>query len=419
MNRLEARILGVSVWGPGLQGWAASVAALSGAADYAPVPSPAPPPAILSAMERRRTGPVARLALAVASEAAAMSGLPAGSLRGVFASASGDGLIVGSILDDLTRSADAARLVSPTQFHNSVHNAAAGYWSIATASERPITCLACHDATWAAGLTTALAELATQGEPVLLCAYDHPMPPPLDVKRPTIAPFGVALVLSPAGTTDGLAGISVPIRTRTGTAGGRCAQPAGPATLGRRQCRGPLAAIAGIAGAEHGRLACAGLSRRSPGCRGDTVTYPAGLDRAAIAALIPHAHRMMLLDRAESWDASSLRCRTYSHLDPANPLRRCGRLATLCGIEYGLQATALHGALVAGGIAQAYRFLAALRDVTLQADRLDDPERGALEVVVQLQRQEATGSIYAMQLRSGDGRPVLAGRAVIAVPPRS
>jgi hypothetical protein len=209
LSWLRARIIGVSVWGPGLPGWAASVGALSGATDYMPLPSPAPPPTILSATERRRTGPVARLALAVASEAATMSGLPPGSLRGVFASAGGDGLIVGSILEDLTRSADAARLVSPTQFHNSVHNAAAGYWSIATASQRPVTCVACHDATWAAGLLTALAELVTQGEPVLLCAYDHPLPPPLDVKRPTIAPFGVALVLSPAGTADGLAGVSV------------------------------------------------------------------------------------------------------------------------------------------------------------------------------------------------------------------
>jgi predicted hotdog family 3-hydroxylacyl-ACP dehydratase len=147
------------------------------------------------------------------------------------------------------------------------------------------------------------------------------------------------------------------------------------------------------------------------------VTHPGGLDRAAIAALIPHAHNMVLLDRAETWDAGSLLCRTRSHLDPANPLRRGGRLATICGIEYGLQATALHGALLAGGNPQAYRFLAALRDVTLQVDRLDDPSLEALEVLVQLQRHEVTGCIYAMQLHGGDGRPVLAARAVIAVPP--
>ena len=52
--------------------------------------------------------------------------------------------------------------VSPTQFHNSVHNTAAGYWSIATGSQQPTTCLACHDATAAAALLKAMAEVRTR-----------------------------------------------------------------------------------------------------------------------------------------------------------------------------------------------------------------------------------------------------------------
>ena len=209
MSALIARIVGVSVWGPGLEGWRASQPVLAGAIDYAPTESPAPPPAILPANERRRTGPVARLALTVASEAAAMSGLPPGGLRSVFASGNGDGVVVGSILTDLTGPGDQARLLSPTQFHNSVHNAAAGYWSIATTCRQPVTCLACHDFTWPASLLAAMAEVTTYGEPVLLCVYDHPMPAPLDAKRGLIAPFGVGLVLAPAGQTGGMAGITV------------------------------------------------------------------------------------------------------------------------------------------------------------------------------------------------------------------
>lgn len=209
MSRLEARIIGVSVWGPALEGWAASRPVLAGEMTYQPAASPAPPPAILSANERRRAGPVVRLALAVASEAASMSGLPPGSLSSVFASSNGDAIVVGSMLEDLTRGGEQIRLVSPTQFHNSVHNAAAGYWSIATGSQRPATCLSCHDFTWSAALLTAMAQLATHGEPVLLCAYDHPMPAPLDKKRPTIAPFGVGLVLGPLNADQGFAGIAV------------------------------------------------------------------------------------------------------------------------------------------------------------------------------------------------------------------
>ncbi len=209
MTWLAARIIGVSVWGPALEGWAASVPMLSGNAEYVAVESPAPPPAILPPNERRRIGPVARLALAVAAEATAMSGLPPSGLRSVFASGNGDGVVLGNILTDLTRPGDPARLVSPTQFHNSVHNAVAGYWSIATVSQQPLNSIACHDFTFAAGLLTAMAEVASQAEPVLLCVYDHPMPAPLDAKRQLVAPFGVGLVLVPPDGARGLGGITV------------------------------------------------------------------------------------------------------------------------------------------------------------------------------------------------------------------
>ncbi len=210
MSRLEACITGVSVWGPGLEGWAASQPILAGAVPYEPHLSPPPAPAIplgallrsLASTERRRTGPVVRLALAVAHEAALSSGLPPGSLRSVFGSSNGDGVVIGGILDALAAARDGERVVSPTAFHNSVHNAAAGYWSIATMSQQPATCLGCHDWTWAAALLKAVADVAADGEPVLLCCYDHPLLPPLAALRPTTAAFGVGLVLAPraAGT---------------------------------------------------------------------------------------------------------------------------------------------------------------------------------------------------------------------------
>ncbi len=189
-------VAGVGLLGPGLPGWAASRAVLSGAVPWQPGEVVLPPPAILSATERRRAGPVARLALAVASEAAAASGLPPASLRSVFGSGNGDSVTVGAILDGLTR---PDGFVSPTQFHNSVHNAAAGYWSIGTGSTRPATCLGGHDWTFGAALMKAVAECAAEREPVLLCVYDVPMPAPLDASRPTEGVFGAALVLVPEG----------------------------------------------------------------------------------------------------------------------------------------------------------------------------------------------------------------------------
>lgn len=197
MSRLVAEIAGVSLWGPGLEGWAASAAVLAGRAPHVPTDSPPPAPALLPPNERRRTGAVVRLALHVAQEAVAASGLDAAALRCVFGSANGDGPIVGSILDALTQAApDRERIVSPTQFHNSVHNAAAGYWSIATHNPLPATCLGGHDSTWAAALLMAMLEVDA-GAPVLLCVYDHPMPAPYANIRPVVAPFGMGLVLTP------------------------------------------------------------------------------------------------------------------------------------------------------------------------------------------------------------------------------
>jgi hypothetical protein len=206
---LVAGIIGVSIWGPGLEGWAASRPILAGAASYEPRPSPPPVPAILAPTERRRTGPVVRLALAVAHEAALSSGLPPGSLRSVFGSSNGDGVVVGGILEALAAARGDERVVSPTAFHNSVHNAAAGYWSIATASRQPATCLGAHDWTWAAALLKAVADVAADGEAVLLCCYDHPLPTPLAALRPTAWAYGAGLVLAPLGVGLPMATIRV------------------------------------------------------------------------------------------------------------------------------------------------------------------------------------------------------------------
>ena len=188
-------MLGVSVWGPGLEGWAASRAVLAGEAAYVPSAAVPPAPTLLAATERRRTGPVVRLALAAAQEAATTAGLPLASLGAVFGSSNGDGPVVGSILDALAKAAPGERVVSPTQFHNSVHNAPAGYWSIATGSHRPATCVGCNDDTFAASLLTALAGLQAAGGAVLVCCYDYPLPAPLSAVRDTGALFASALVL--------------------------------------------------------------------------------------------------------------------------------------------------------------------------------------------------------------------------------
>lgn len=191
---LDLGVAGIGVQAPGLDGWPEARAVLSGAAPYRQQAAAAVRSALLAAGERRRATALITRALAAAEEATA--GTDRTRLRSVFASASGDL----AVIDGLCRALCAAdRAVSPTQFHNSVHNAPAGYWAIACASRRASTSVSTFDGTFAAGLLEAASVVASEGAAIVLVAYEAPPPPPLAGARPVAAPFAVALLLGPAG----------------------------------------------------------------------------------------------------------------------------------------------------------------------------------------------------------------------------
>jgi len=139
------------------------------------------------------------------------------------------------------------------------------------------------------------------------------------------------------------------------------------------------------------------------------------LDHAAILALIPHQGAMCLLDRVGAWSAQAILCHATSHLDPANPLRRRGQLGTICGLEYALQAAALHGAL-RGDAPQPPGRLVALRDISIYRPRLDDPAIGTLAVEARMEHGNAAGLIYWFRLLTEAGESVAEGRSTIALP---
>jgi hypothetical protein len=112
----------------------------------------------------------------------------------VFVSSDGDGDIVHRLCTAL---ATPAAAVSPTDFHNSVHNAATGYWSIGAHSQAASTALCAYDGSFAAGLLEAACQIAIEKRPVLLMAVDLPYPPPLAPHRPVLHGLAVALVLEP------------------------------------------------------------------------------------------------------------------------------------------------------------------------------------------------------------------------------
>lgn len=138
-----------------------------------------------------------------------------------------------------------------------------------------------------------------------------------------------------------------------------------------------------------------------------------GIGRDMIAALIPHAGGMCLLDRALSWSPQGLQAASLSHLNPHNPLRRDGRLGIVCGAEYGLQAAALHGALVGAGGAGRRGYVASLSLSRIEAVRLDDPSFGLLNIQAMLEFDDPRGTIYGFTLHAADGRLLLEGRGSI------
>ncbi len=140
---------GVGLVGPGLNGWHASRPVLAGDAAYAHRPTVVTASELLPAAERRRTGLPVMLALAAGRAAFVHAGRDAATTATVFTSSCGDGENLHHICATL---ASPEREISPTRFHNSVHNAPAGYWSIATRSHASSSSLCCHDASFAAGL---------------------------------------------------------------------------------------------------------------------------------------------------------------------------------------------------------------------------------------------------------------------------
>jgi hypothetical protein len=204
--RLSAYIGGIGVLGPGLHNWPHAAAVLSGKQPYLPAATVLPTPAMLPPAERRRTGRVVKLALAVALEATSSADADPTQLPSVFASSGSDGHICHEICQAL---ALPAREVSPTRFSNSVHNVAAGYWSIATGSMTEANVLCAFDASFIAGLLDALTQTSVDGQSVLLVAYDSEYPPPLHAKRPIPDALGVAMVLTPERNPRSIARIDL------------------------------------------------------------------------------------------------------------------------------------------------------------------------------------------------------------------
>ncbi|MDM0046538.1 beta-ketoacyl synthase chain length factor [Variovorax dokdonensis] len=197
-------IEGPALWASTLPGWEVARAAFRG--EGAPVDPPAkrPSPQVLPPAERRRAPDSVAIALEVAAAAVAASGRRAEDLPCVFASAHGDLAINDYMCATL---ASQPTMLSPTKFHNSVHNAAVGYWTIATGCQAASNSVSAFTSSFAAGLLEAAIECATDDEAVLLTGFDVQSVGPLASAVISDGMLAAALVLAPSATPQTVASL--------------------------------------------------------------------------------------------------------------------------------------------------------------------------------------------------------------------
>lgn len=206
MNDITVHIDAVGLCGPGLVNWKLAQEILKIEDSFVFSPSIIPASEYLPAAERRRVGIAVKLALATAMDALTPGIYKACDLLSVFSSSGGDGDNCHSICEAL---ASQDRLISPTKFTNSVHNAPSGYWGIALHAKPASTSLCAFDGSFSAGFLEASTLAMTTRQPVLLVAYDTPYPEPLRAVRPINDSFGVAMVISHQASTTTLGKVRV------------------------------------------------------------------------------------------------------------------------------------------------------------------------------------------------------------------
>lgn len=200
----------IAVYGQGIKDWNAAQQIFSGNAPTGNSDSESSvqeryQPRSLPRNERRRATELIRLAFQLAESIQSESGVDFSKTATVFASSGGDYQIINLICAIL---ATDEKYISPTHFHNSVHNAAAGYWGIASVSHESSTTISAFDDTFPIGLMEACLYCSIEEKQTLLVAYDIKPDFPLSEERHITAPFGTAILLQPVQTSDSLVALN-------------------------------------------------------------------------------------------------------------------------------------------------------------------------------------------------------------------
>lgn len=199
---LRAKLAGMGVWGPGFSNMQDLAAVFAGKADGVDEDAATPKPEMIPPRERRRAPLSVKGVVEVASQACEAAGVAPADAACVFASGMGDT----SITDYMCRTlASQPALISPTKFHNSVHNAAAGYWSISSACHQAANSISAFEYSVGMTLLEALGTCAIEQRPVLVVNVDIPTRPPMRDIHVIDQAFAGAILLLPANNASGVA----------------------------------------------------------------------------------------------------------------------------------------------------------------------------------------------------------------------
>ena len=191
---LRVAIEGVAFWASRLPGWELAQAVIRGERAPPETASARPAPTLLAPTERRRAPDTVAVALEVAARACEAAARKPADLPSVFASTHGDTAISDYMCATL---AATPALISPIKFHNSVHNAAAGYWSIGTGSLAPYTAITASECTFGVGLLEAATQAICERRAVLYVAFDIESKGALATMAASRGLLAAAVVLAP------------------------------------------------------------------------------------------------------------------------------------------------------------------------------------------------------------------------------
>lgn len=189
----EIDIAGIGVWSQRFSGWDEFRSLLAGG-----TPAEVEPlrPELIPPRERRRAPLSVKMAIEVMNQACRMAGLTPAEAATVFAGVYGDLQITDYMCRTL---ADSPAALSPTRFHNSVHNAATGYWAIATGAHGPANAISAYEHSAPMALLEAAVQAVEEDTPVVVTVQELAAPGPYKPFYDTDMPLSAALVVLPRG----------------------------------------------------------------------------------------------------------------------------------------------------------------------------------------------------------------------------